>query len=92
MIAPITNDRFSENSPVYIFLTILSIIGIYDILNEVTQDYDDYLSKNYVKKIILFSVIYMKTSSIYTASLISIIFFLLFPKVFFGEQTKFKKC
>ena len=92
MITPITSDKFSETSPIYIFLTIISIIGIYDIVNEITQDYDNYLSKNYVKKIMLFSVIYMKTSSIYTSSLVSIIIFLLFPKVFFGEQTKYKKC
>lgn len=83
-------DKSLQQSPVFVILIFLSIIGIYDIVNEITQDYDEVLSRNYVKKIMLFSAIYLKTSSIYISSLVSIIFFLLFPKVFFGKQTSYK--
>jgi hypothetical protein len=83
-------DKISQENPVFIVLIFLSIIGIYDIVNEITQDYDEILSRNYVKKIMLFSAIYLKSSSIYVSSIVCIIFFLLFPKVFFGKQTSYK--
>lgn len=84
------SGKISQENPIFIVLIFLSIIGIYDIVNEITQDYDEILSRNYVKKIMLFSAIYLKTSSVYISSIVSIIFFLLFPKVFFGKQTSYK--
>jgi hypothetical protein len=81
-------DKFPKDSPVFVALLSLSIFGLYNITQEIVEDHQDLLSKNLVKKVILFSALYLKTESIYTTSLLSIIIVLLFPKVFFGPQSR----
>lgn len=83
-------DKFPKESPIFVALLALSIFGLYDITKEIVEDHQDVLSKNLVKKVILFSALYLKTESIYTSSLLSIIIILLFPKVFFGPQSRAK--
>ena len=65
----------------------MSMIGMYDIIQEIMQDHEDIFKKNIVKKALVFSGLYLKTESIFTSSIVSIILFLSFPKVFFGEPT-----
>jgi carbon starvation protein CstA len=83
----LTTDKLGEDSPITIIFVILSVVGIIDIVNEMIEDYRDVLSKNYMKKILLFAALYMKTRSIYISSIVSIVVVLLFNKVFFGPQT-----
>lgn len=87
----ITNDKFQKDSMVYTVLVILSVVGIYDIMEEIMQENYVYFSHNFTKKILIFSALYLKTESIHTASLLSIIIILAFPKVFSGEFTSSRK-
>jgi hypothetical protein len=83
-------DKLPKESPVFIALLALSLFGLFDISKEIIEDHQDMMSKNFVKKVILFSALYLKTESIYTSSLLSIIIVLSFPKVFFGPQSRSK--
>jgi len=78
-------EEIYNNSPLFILFFILSVIGVQDIISEIHQDYADILSKNYIKKLFVFCVVYVKTESLEVASLVSIILFLAFPKVFFWK-------
>jgi hypothetical protein len=82
------NDDFIQNDGwlFYIFF-IISMFGVYDIISEIIDDNIDFFSKNFYKKLAVFAVVYIKAQSIYISSVISIVIFLLFPKVFFGEPT-----
>ena len=81
------NDTFGENSVILYLFMVISLAGIYDITSEIMDDHLDWFSKNSVKKLMVFSVVYLKTKSIYISSLISICLFLAFPRVFFGKPT-----
>jgi hypothetical protein len=83
----IKGDEFSKESPLMLLFMILSTIGIYDITREIIQDHKEIFKQNIVKKVLVFSGLYLRTNSIFNSSVISIIIFLLFPKVFFGETT-----
>jgi hypothetical protein len=83
----LVTDNLGEESPLTIILIMLSLVGIFDIVNEILEDYHDIISKNYMKKILLFSALYIKTRSIYVSSVVSIIVVLLFYNVFFGKQS-----
>jgi hypothetical protein len=87
----IAGDKLSDDNPLIILFSVLGIVGLVDISQEIIQQNSTILSSNMIKKILLFSVIYMKTQSIYNTSLVCIIVFLLFPVVFFGEPTNSKK-
>jgi hypothetical protein len=87
----ISSDKLSDDNPLIILFSILSIVGLVDISQEIIEQNASILSQNMIKKILLFSVIYMKTQSIYNTSLVCIIVFLLFPTVFFGEPTNSRK-
>jgi hypothetical protein len=76
-----------ENNPLLIVFFIMSLIGIQDIISEIHKDYANILSKNYIKKLFVFCAVYVKTANLGVASLVSVILFLTFPKVFFGKQT-----
>jgi hypothetical protein len=80
-------DVFSNENPVMLVFMILSTIGIYDITREIIQDHKEIFKQNIVKKALVFSGMYLRTNSIFNSCVISIIIFLLFPKVFFGETT-----
>ena len=82
------SDKISRDNPIFILFLGLSIFGLYDITREILEENQDFLSKNFVKKTILFSALYLKSESLYTSSLLSVFVIMLFPKVFFGEQTK----
>lgn len=84
-------DKIPRENPLFIIIFILSLIGTYDIISEISKDYDNILSQNIVKKILTFAAIYIKTSSIYLSSLISLIMMLIFRKVYFGPQTSVKQ-
>lgn len=69
------------------FIIFLSMVGGFDIITEILNEHKDFFSKNLIKKMILWSIIYLKTKSIYKASLISIVVVLLLPRIFFGKPT-----
>lgn len=81
------SDKISKDNPIFILFLGLSIFGLYDITREILDDHQDFLSKNFVKKVILFSALYLKSESLYISSMLSVFIILIFPKVFFGEQT-----
>lgn len=83
----IHSDQISEANPIYVLLLMISSIGIFDISREIIDDNKHVFSKNFMKKIMLFSFLYIKTKSISQASLLSVMIFILFKKVFFGETT-----
>jgi hypothetical protein len=87
----ITEDSFQKDSAIYTIIAVISIVGIYDIIDEILEDNNTYFSHNFTKKILIFSAIYLKTKSIRIASLLSIIIILLFPKVFSGPLTSTRK-
>ena len=74
----ITEDSFQKDSLIYTILTVVSIIGIYDIIDEILEDNNTYFSHNFTKKILIFSAFYLKTKSIRIASVLAIIIILMF--------------
>lgn len=83
----ITGDQFSKNGTMHTILVVLSIVGLYDIMEEIMNENYIYFSQNFMKKLLVFSALYLKTESVHTASLLSIIIILAFPKVFSGGFT-----
>lgn len=83
----INSDTLSKENPIYMLMTIISLVGIYDIIDEMIEENVDLFTENISKKILLFSVVFLRTNSIYLSSVVSIIIILLFPKVFFGCKT-----
>ena len=70
-----------------IVLAVVSLIGGYLVTNEILEEYPNFFCQNMTKKIILWSVLYLQTKSLYSASLVSTVIVLLFPKIFFGKLT-----
>ena len=85
------NDKLDDTNPIVILMYIISLIGFYDVSQEMIDDNVNILSKNIIKKILLFTILYLKTGSVYISSICSIITSLVFYKVFFGPQTSSRK-
>lgn len=83
----IENDILSEDNPIFYVLAIIAMIGAYDIMDEILRQSVEIFSMNIIKKITLWSIIYLKTKSIFYSSLLSILVVLTFPKIFFGQPT-----
>jgi len=66
-------------------LIIVSLVGSYLVIGEMSDEYPDFFCQNMTKKIILWCVVYVQTKSISTASLVCIVVVLLFPRIFFGK-------
>ncbi len=87
----LSTDKLDDTNPLVIFMYIISLIGFYDVSQEMIDDNANILSKNIIKKILLFTVLYLKTGSIFISSVCSIITSLIFYKVFYGAQTSSRK-
>ena len=83
----VNSDTLDKDSPIVYFFFIVAMLGLYDITSEIVDANLQLFSKNSYKKICFFAAVYLKEKSIFTSSIISIIVFLLFPKVFFGPPT-----
>lgn len=78
-------DKLPQESTLFYIISILALIGSIDIIDEILNHACNITSTNTVKKILLWTVIYTKTQSVFHSTLFSIIIILLFPKIFFGK-------
>lgn len=80
-------DKIPEDNLLYGVLSLLAFIGAFDLVSEILDSIAGVSSSNFVKKILLWAVIYSKTKSVVFTTIVAIVIIAMLPKVFFGELT-----
>jgi hypothetical protein len=83
----VVGDKIREGTLLFYVMILLTMVGTFDIVSEILNNSTTVFSQNYTKKIILWTIIYMQTKSIYYSSVIGICIVMLFPNIFFGKLT-----
>lgn len=80
-------DKIPDDNLLSGVLALLAFIGAFDLVSEILDNVAGITSSNFVKKILLWAVVYSKTKSAVFTTAISIVIIAMLPKVFFGELT-----
>jgi hypothetical protein len=82
------NDTLPDNNLLYYIIIIVTLMGTFDIIREIKENSGDLFAENFMKKIILWTMIYLRTNSIFYSSIISTSIVLLLPRIFFGKKSR----
>lgn len=67
------------------------LIGTFPLVSEINQSSKPFFSQNYIKWIVLWGMFYSKTNDWKYSIVISILIMSMFPTIFFGKPTYYKK-
>lgn len=79
--------KYLNNHKIVVALAgVFVILGSKDLVLEMSEECADIFKNSWVKKLVFFSILFIYTKEIYSSICISILIYLIFPKVFFSDS------
>lgn len=83
-------NYFNNHKMIVALTAVFVVIGSKNLVSEMSEECIDIFKYHWIKKLVFFSILFIYTKEVYSSICISILIYLLFPKVFFLDTKQ--KC